>query len=44
MNLNERKRLSNIEKSLVVAKGRSRGRGWTGCLGLVDASYYILNG
>ena len=35
---------SDIEIRLVVAKGGGEGEGWTGSLGLADASYYILNG
>ena len=31
----------DIENRLVVARGEGAGEGWTGSLGLVDASYYI---
>ena len=33
-----------IEKRLVVARGRDLGEGWSGRLGLADASFYIQNG
>ena len=36
-----RNRLTGIEKSLVVPKGKGEWRGWTGSLGLVNASYYL---
>ena len=38
-----RNRLTDIEDRLVVAKGKGKGEGvgWTGGLGLVDASYCI---
>ena len=36
-----RNRLTDIEDRLVVAKGKGEGVGWTGGLGLVDASYCI---
>ena len=31
----------DIENRLVVAREEGAGEGWTGSLGLVDASYYI---
>ena len=39
-----RSRLTDVEDRLVVAKGGRGGMGWTGCLGSVDANYYIENG
>ena len=32
---------SDIENSLVVAKGAGEAVGWTGTLGLIDAKYSI---
>ena len=31
----------DMENTLVVAKGKGKGMGWTGSLGLVDANYCI---
>ena len=40
--LQNRNRLTGIEKRHVVAKGEvGGGRGWSGSLGLADANYYI---
>ena len=44
MNLSIEKKLMDLEKRLVVAKGEGEGVGWTGNLGLIDANYYIWNG
>lgn len=35
------KKDSDIENRLMVAKGRGKGMGWIGSLGLVDVNYYI---
>ena len=37
-------RITYIEKSLAIAKREEVGEGWSGRLGLVDASYYVWNG
>ena len=42
--LQKRNKLTDIEKRLVVAKGKGEGVGWTRCLGLVDANYCLRNG
>ena len=34
-----RNRLTDIENTLVVAKGEREGVEWTGSLGLIDANY-----
>ena len=41
-----RKKLIDLEKRLVVAKGEGEGEGvgWTGSLGLVDVNYCIWSG
>ena len=39
--LQNRNRLTDIEKRLIVAKGEGEGVEWTGTLGLVDANYHI---
>ena len=44
MNLSTAKKLMDLEKRLVVAKGEGEGAGWTGNLGLIDANYCIWNG
>ena len=31
----------DLENRLVMAKGKGKGVGWTGSLGLVDANYHI---
>ena len=36
----EKKQTHRYGEELVVAKGEGEGVGWTGSLGLVDASYY----
>ena len=41
MNLSTEKKLVDLENTLVVAKGKEEGVGWTESLELVDASYYI---
>ena len=42
MYLQNKNRLTDIEKRLVVAKGEDRkGRGGVGVWGLVDANYYM---
>ena len=42
MHLRNRNRLTDLENTLVVAKGD--GEGWIGSLGLADANYYTENG
>jgi len=42
MNLSIEKKIMDLLKSLVVAKGE--GLGWMGCLGLTDADYCLWNG
>ena len=37
-------RLTDMESRLMVAKGEREGAGWTGSLGLADATYSIQNG
>ena len=44
MNLSIEKKLMDLEKRLVVAKGEGEGVGWTRSLGLVDANYCIWSG
>ena len=44
MNLSIEKKLMDLEKRLMVAKGEEEGVGWSGSLGLIDANYYILSG
>ena len=39
MNLSTEKKLMDLEKRLVVAKGEGKGVRWTGNLGLIDANY-----
>ena len=34
----------DIENRLVVAKGKGKGVGWMGSVGLVDANYYFGDG
>ena len=36
MNLSTEKKLMDLKKRLVVAKGEGEGVGWTVCLGLID--------
>ena len=38
MNLSTEKKLMDMENRLVVAKGEEEGVGWTGDLGLVEAT------
>ena len=38
------KKLMDLEKKLVVAKGEREGVGWTGSLELIDANYCIWSG
>ena len=42
MNLSTEKKIMDLEKRLVVAKGERAG--WTGNLGLIDANYCHWNG
>jgi len=42
MNLSTEKKLMDLEKGLVVAKGE--GVGWTGSLGLIEANYCVWCG
>ena len=44
MNSSTEKKLKDLEKRLVFAKGAGAGLGWTGNLGLTDADYCIWNG
>ena len=44
MNLFTEKKLMDLEKRLVIAKGEGEGVGGTGSLGLIDANYCIWNG
>ena len=44
MNLSSEKKLIDLEKRLVVAKGEEEGVGWTGSLGLIDSDYRLWNG
>ena len=41
MNLSTEKKLMDLEKKLVVAKGEGERVGWTGNLELIDANYCI---
>ena len=41
MNLSTEKKLMDLEKRLVVAKGEGEGLEWTGYLGLIDVNYCI---
>ena len=38
MNLSTEKKIMDMEKRLVVAKGEEEGVGWTGNLGLIHAN------
>ena len=44
MNLSTEKKIMDLEKRLVVAKGEEEGVGWIGILGLLDANYCFWNG
>ena len=50
MSLSPEKKIMDLEKRLVVAKGKMEMEGeweevgWTGSLGVVDVNYYILIG
>ena len=44
MNLSTEKKLMDLEKRLVVAKGEEEGVGWIGCLQLIDAAYGLWDG
>ena len=44
MNLSREKKIMDLEKRLVVAKGQGEGMGWMGCLGLIDVDYFLWNG
>ena len=39
MNLSTKKKITDMENRLVVAKGEGEGVAWTGSLGIVDANY-----
>ena len=41
MNLSTEKKIMDLENRLGVAKGE--GVGWMGCLGLIDADYFLCN-
>ena len=44
MYLSTEKKMMDLEKRLVVAKGKREGVGWIGNLGLTDADYCLWNG
>ena len=44
MKLSTEKKLMDLEKRLVVAKGEGEGVGWIGSLELIDATYCFGNG
>ena len=44
MNLSTEKKCMDLENRLVVVKGEGEGQGYTGSLGLVDATYCLWNG
>ena len=44
INLSSEKKVMDMENRLVVDKGEGEGVGWMGCLGLIDADYYLWNG
>ena len=44
MNLSTEKKLTDLKNRLVVAKGEEEEVGWTGSLGLIDASYSLWSG
>jgi len=44
MNLSTEKKIMDLQNRLVVAKEEGEGVGWTGSLGLIDASYCIWSG
>jgi len=44
MNLSTEKKIMDMEKRLVVAKGEWEGVGWNGSLVLIDADYCFWNG
>ena len=44
MNLSTEKKIMDLEKKLVVAKGEGEGAGWIGKLGLIDADYCLWSG
>ena len=44
MKLSTEKKLMDLEKRLMVAKGEGEGVGWMGNLGLIDANYCLCNG
>ena len=44
MNLSTEKKIMDLEKRLVVAKGVGEGVGWIGSFGLIDTNYCFWNG
>ena len=42
--LSTEKKLTDMEKRLLVAKREEEGVEWTGSLGLIDANYCLWNG
>ena len=44
MNLSTEKKIMDLEKRLVVAKGEGEGVGWIGSLGLIDAYCCLQDG
>ena len=44
MNLSTVKKIMDLENRPVVAKGEAEGVGWTGDLGIVDATSCLWNG
>ena len=44
LDIRRRKRLTDLESGLVVAKGEGEGVGWMGSLGFIDANHDTENG
>ena len=44
MNISTEKKIMDLEKRFVVAKGEGEGVGWSGNLELIDAKYCLWNG
>ena len=44
MSLSTKKKITDVENRLVVAKGEGERVGWIGNLGLIDANYCLWNG
>ena len=43
MNLQNKKRLTDLENKLMVAGGKDKGKGWLGSLGWTCTNYYVSN-